>query len=183
MAGTHGGHGATLDGAGPAWLDGLAPVAAMTLATALGAQVAVPLPFTPVPLTLQVLGVLLSGLVLSPRGAFAAQAAYVGAGALGLPWFAGLSTLGPGVPLTLGYLLGFVLAAPAVSLSRRALGPAAAAALGVAVIHLAGTSWLAALAGLSPARALWMGSLPFLPGDVLKVGAALAASRLLAPRG
>jgi biotin transport system substrate-specific component len=54
--------------------------------------------------------------------------------------------------------------------------------LGVAVIHLAGLSWLGPVAGLSPARAFALGSLPFWPGDGLKVLAALAASRVLSPR-
>lgn len=156
-------------------------VAAMTLATALGAQVAVHLPFTPVPFTLQVLMVLLAGLILSPREAFAAQAAYVGAGCIGVPWFAGMSALtGGGGLLTIGYLAGFTVAAPLVSLATRRHSPLVSALLGVVVIHVLGTSCLGLLLGLPPDRALVLGSLPFLPGDVLKALAAAAAARHLA---
>ena len=157
---------------------GAAAVAAMTLATAAGAQVAIRLPFTPVPLTMQAFAVLLTGLVLTPRRAFAAQAAYVGAGMAGLPWLAGLTAWGAGAgPATLGYLAGFVLAAPAVALAARRVGPVAACVLGVVVIHACGLAVLAPVLGVSPVHAIALGTAPFLAGDAVKVVLAVAAAR------
>jgi biotin transport system substrate-specific component len=158
-----------------------AGIAAMTVATALGAQVAVRLPFTPVPFTLQVFAVLLTGLVLSPRQAFVSQAIYVGAGFLGVPWFAGWTAI-PALAgwITAGYLAGFVVAAPVVAIVRTRLGPLAAAMLGIVVIQVAGASVLAALLGLSPRRAFVLGALPFLPFDAVKAMAAVATARTFA---
>jgi len=158
-----------------AWM----PVAAMTLATALGAQVAFRLPWTPVPFTMQVFGVLLTGLLLDPRRALAAQVAYVGLGAAGLPWFAGLASLAS-CGATLGYLAGFVVAAPLVASLRPRIGPVAAGALGIAIIHALGVSFLARFPGFDPASAAVAGVLPFLPGDVAKLGLAVATARRLA---
>src|SRR5437867_320991 len=94
----------------PAALDRLAPalprliertlgVLGFALLTWAGARISVPLPFTPVPGTLQVLAVLLAGAILGARAGAASQAAYVGAGMAGLPVFV-LPGAGP------GYLLG-----------------------------------------------------------------------------
>ncbi len=160
----------------------LAGVIAMVLVTVLGAHVAVRLPFTPVPVTLQVFGVLLSGLVLRPRQALATQLAYVGGGALGIPWLAGGAALPGTVVLTAGYLAGFVVAAPLVSRVRTRAGAPLAALLGVGVVHLAGTLFLGLVTGSSPWQAFLLGSAPFLPLDGLKALAAAAVARTLVPR-
>ena len=88
---------------------------ALTASTALCAQVSAPLPFTPVPITMQVFAVLLSGLLLGGRLGFLAQAQYLAAGAVGLPVFA-LGHAGTGVLFgpTGGYLWSYPLAAFAV---------------------------------------------------------------------
>ena len=82
---------------------------ALTLAcaTGLSAQVRIPLPFTPVPITMQTFLVLISGVILGRRWGGLSQIMYVGVGVLGIPWFAGSSIFGP----TGGYLIGFILAA------------------------------------------------------------------------
>ena len=82
---------------------------ALTLAcaTGLAAKVRIPLPFTPVPITMQTFLVLISGVILGRRWGGLSQIMYVGIGVLGLPWFAGSSIFGP----TGGYLIGFILAA------------------------------------------------------------------------
>lgn len=163
----------------------LTRAAAAAALTAVLAQVAVPLPFTPVPVTLQVLGVLLAAVVLPPPAAALSQAIYLALGAAGVPVFAGFSggagrLAGP----TGGYLWGFALAAPAASFLYRALGrprgrlsPTAAAAsacaLGVALIYAAGVAQLALVLGVGWRRALLLGAVPFLPVDLGK--AALAA--------
>src|ERR1700761_4487512 len=87
---------------------------AATVFIALAAHVAFPLPFTPVPFTLQPLAVLLVGLVLGPFDGFLAMLAYLGVGAIGLPVFAP-SALGGGVPQLLGPTGGFLMSYPFVA--------------------------------------------------------------------
>ena len=152
--------------------------------TAVGAQLAVRLPFTPVPLTLQTLFVVMAGIMLGPRDGFYAMVSYVGMGLLGAPIFAGF-TFGPAVLFgpTGGYLLAFPAAAlVAGSLSRR-LGAGrmaffSSALAGSAVILFSGTLYLSVLAGTSVATAAMAGALPFAAGDIVKaVVAAGVASR------
>lgn len=150
--------------------------------TAVAARLAVPLPGTAVPFTLQVAAVLLSGFLLGPRLGAASQALYVGAGLAGLPAFAAgggaAYLLGP----TGGYLLAYPAAAAIAGAGRGAGVPRllGAGLLGLAAIHLGGAAWLAAAVG--PTDAVRMGVLPFLAGDALKVAlAALIAARLEDP--
>jgi biotin transport system substrate-specific component len=161
-----------------AWLYDAALVAGFSLVVALSAQVAIPLPFTPVPVTLQTLAVLLAGCLLgSGRGALAILA-YIGEGAAGLPVFSGgragiVHLLGP----TGGYLLGFLAAAYVVGLlaERGALrgwaGTLLALVLGNAILYIPGVAWLGAFTGMD--KAIRFGLLPFLAGDVLKTAAGL----------
>ena len=159
---------------------------------ALAAQVAVPLPFTVVPLTLQPLAVLVVGGLLGAAGGAAALTLYLAAGAAGLPVFAGgaagaLHLIGP----TGGYLLAFPVAAAVTGwLSRRADGrtggPAVglvllASVLGMVVIHVGGVAQLALLAG-DTAAAFRMGFVPFFGNDLVKVGLAALLILLLRPR-
>jgi biotin transport system substrate-specific component len=147
------------------------------------AHVALPLYFTPVPLTLQTFAVLLLGLLLSPRLAAATLAAYLAEGALGLPVFAP-SPLVPGgmahlLGPTGGYLLAYPLAAALISLLWRHTGrnfaaAAWSAAAGNLTILACGVLWLAVMAHVSIQPALSLGVLPFLPGDALKIAAAAA---------
>lgn len=153
-----------------------------SLFTALMAQIAIPLPFTPVPITGQTMAVLLVGAALGSRRGALSMAAYLLEGALGLPVFAGGATglarlHGP----TGGYLLGFLAAAFITGWlaergwDRRPFTAALAMLIGNAMIYLFGLPWLAFfLEGfLGPKGALALGLLPFIPGDLLKL--ALAA--------
>ncbi|NJE10666.1 biotin transporter BioY [Thermococcus sp. MAR1] len=153
-----------------------------TALTAVGAQISIPL--GPVPVTLQVLMVLLSGLVLGPRVGFLSQIIYVLAGAVGLPVFAGFSggfsyLYGP----TGGYLLAFPLAAffagyLAENFEGRK-GMVIGSFLGVSVIYLLGWLRLAFFLGGDFHRAFLLGVLPFVPIDVAKaVLAVLIAARV-----
>lgn len=175
----------TLVGAVAAPLDGLkslALVVGFSLLVALSAQVVVPLPWTPVPLTGQTFAVLLTGALLGPRLGALALVAYLAEGALGLPFFKG----GAGgahylfLSPTAGYLLAFPAAAFVTGLlaergwDRRFLTAAAAMALGSLVILGAGWAWLA-LFYSGPAAAFGAGVLPFLVGDVVKIALAAAA--------
>lgn len=164
-------------------------VVVFAAATALGAYVAVPIPGTQVPVTLQTFFVILSGLLLGPWLGAASQATYIAAGLLGAPIFAG----GPG-PLALagptgGYLLAFPVGA---WVAGRLAGPprpglvpllrvGGAAALGSAVILLSGAARLSLLVG-GPGRALLLGVVPFLAGDGVKLCLALLAAGRLRSR-
>ena len=165
------------------WVRPAGIVLAGSALVAVCAHVALPLVFTPVPLTLGPLAVLLLGLLLSPRLAAATLAAYLAEGALGLPVFApgpltssGLAhLLGP----TGGYLVAYPFAVALVSLLWRRTGRSftaalAAAALGNLAILTCGALWLGILTHVSTPTAFTLGVLPFLPGDVLKIAAAAA---------
>jgi biotin transport system substrate-specific component len=159
----------------------VAGIALMTGLTAAGAQVAIPLPFTPVPLTLQVLMVVLSGFLLGVRRGASAQLSYLILGAVGAPVFAGFSgglshMLGP----TGGYLFSYPLAAAVAGLAfptilartarwwALAVG-ITAGLLGLGVIYTLGAGWLALQMQLPAREALGQGVLPFVAVDVAKV--------------
>jgi len=154
--------------------------------TALGAAASFPLPFSPVPVTLQTFAVVLAGAMLGPIWGPISQVLYIGAGISGMPVFAG-GLAGPGVLAgpTGGYLVGFVVAAwlaglvtrPGVSWPRLLLGLGAAHI----AVFVCGVSQLMLFTGQSPRLAIELGVLPFLPGLLVKVlaGAGLLRSRRL----
>jgi biotin transport system substrate-specific component len=163
-----------------AWLRDLGLILTGALFTALLAQVRIPLPFTPIPITGQTFAVLLIGVTLGSRRGLASMTLYLLLGGLGMPFFAGgqggLTYLtGP----TLGYLLGFVAAAwlsgrlAERGLERRiqtAWLPFLAATL---VIYACGAGWLALSLGIQ--KAFVLGILPFVVGDLLKIALATLA--------
>lgn len=149
-------------------------------------HIALPLWFTPVPLTLQPFAVLLLGLLLGPRLAAATLGAYLIEGAAGLPVFAPGLAFGAGIAHLLGptggYLLSYPAAAALVAFLRRRLprgfaGALMSAAAGDVVILLCGMTWLAALTHDSVWSAFVLAVLPFLPGDALKVVAAAGIAK------
>src|SRR5580700_5700107 len=136
------------------WLRSVGVVLVGSAFVAACAHVALPLYFTPVPLTLQPFAVLLLGLLLSPRLAAAALLAYLGEGAIGLPVFSPGPASAPGLAHlfgpTGGYLLAYPVAAMLISLlfrlrSRGFSWALASAAVGNLVILSGGALWLAAL--------------------------------------
>jgi biotin transport system substrate-specific component len=161
-------------------------VALGALLVAAAAQVAVPVPFSPVPMTLQPLAVLVVGGLLGASGGVAALVTYLALGIMDLPVFAGGSSgvwhlMGP----TGGYLLAFPLAAGVtgalVGRSTGVLRVLLACAFGMVVIHVGGVTQLALLGG-DPRLALRVGFVPFLTGDLLKVGLAVAVILGLRPK-
>jgi len=165
----------------------LAVFFAVTLIS-LGAFVRIPLPFTPVPLTLQTFFVLLSAGLLSRRLGLTAQLSYVLLGVLGLPVFAGAASgLIYLISPTAGYLLGFILAALFISAALKRVRNNLAALLmvfgaGSMIILLSGSIWLKISLGLSLVQALVIGCLPFIPGDILKIIAVTFVYRKLKGR-
>ncbi len=165
-------------------------VALMAAVTAVAAQIAVPI--FPVPITLQVLAVILSGLLLGPRYGALAQAVYVLVGAVGVPVFAefrgGLGVIfGP----TGGYLVSYPVAAAVAGLAagaarsgsrRRALLTGFLwGCVGLGVIYTFGATWLSVVTDLPFAAALAQGALIFLPFDLIKVSLAAVVAAAAAP--
>ncbi|WP_127107923.1 biotin transporter BioY [Pararhodobacter zhoushanensis] len=166
------------------WRDALIVVSG-TVLLALSARVQVPM--WPVPMSMQSLAVLMLAMTLGARLSVATVAAYVVQGAVGMPVFASGAGLAYLVGPTGGYIIGFVaLAAVTGWLSdrgwTRSFLPALTAALvGSAVLYACGATWLAASIGFD--RAVELGVLPFLPGDLVKAAlSALAVSAAWAAR-
>ena len=159
----------------------LALVLLGSAAVAVAAQVSVRLPFTPVPVTLQTLAVLVVGATLGAARGGAALGAYLVEGAAGAPVFAegraGLAYLLRADPAhaTGGYLWGFLLAAFVVGLlARREWDRSIRSSLGAMLvgeiaIFAAGVPWLAVALGVPSARALELGLYPFVVGEVVKL--------------
>jgi biotin transport system substrate-specific component len=165
------------------------------LVVALSAQIVVPVPFSPVPMTLQPLAVLVVGGLLGGAAGLGALLLYIALGMAGLPVFAGGGSgvarlLGP----TGGYLLAFPVAAwitgilaTRVFAPNRALGSVRvlqvllACALAMVIIHVGGVAQLALLGG-DPSLAFRVGFVPFLTGDLIKVGLAAVLILLAGPK-
>jgi biotin transport system substrate-specific component len=165
-------------------------VALMAAVTAVAAQIAIPL--FPVPFTLQVLAVVLSGFLLGPRYGALAQAVYVLVGAVGAPVFAeftgGLGrVLGP----TGGYLISYPIAAAVAGLAAPAVAHATRqralwvgsfwGCAALAVIYAAGATWLAVVTEVPLAVAVGQGVLIFVPFDLIKVALAVLVAVAAAP--
>lgn len=153
---------------------------------AICSHVALPLWFTPVPLTLQPFAVLLLGLLLSPRMAAGTLGIYLLEGAAGLPVFAPGFGFGAGMAHLLGPTGGYLISYPAVAAlvawmwRRTSRGFAAGvlcAAAGDALILLSGFAWLTVLTHSAAKTAFALAVLPFLPGDALKVVAAAGIAK------
>lgn len=149
-------------------------------AVGLAAQISLPVPGSPVPITGQTFAVLLAGATLGATRGAAGMLLYVVAGALGVPWFADGASGWPSA--TAGYLIGFVLAAAlagqlaALGGDRRPVHTIGLMAAGNALIYLVGVPWLAFSTGIGLTTALSLGLTPYLLGDVLKM--VLAATLL-----
>ncbi|MFF2325701.1 MULTISPECIES: biotin transporter BioY [unclassified Streptomyces] len=159
--------------------------------TGIAAQIAVPVPGSPVPVTGQTFAALLVGTALGARRGFLSLAVYALIGMAGMPWFAGGSSGAGGA--SFGYVLGMLLAATVVgALARRggdrsALRTAGTMVVGSAVIYAVGVPYLALSTGMSASAAIAAGLVPFLLGDALKaalaMGALPASWKLIGRRG
>ncbi len=155
------------------WIKRVAAVLSGVVLVALAAQAAIPIPGTPVPITLQVPAVLIAGGLLGARLSAVSMSFYLAAGAVGLPVFApwGLPGLARLLGPTGGYLLAFPLAAALVgfaSARRSMLALSLSLVGGVLIIHASGVAQLTLLGG-DAGVAIQLGSLPFLLGDAFKI--------------
>lgn len=158
------------------------------LVTALGAYVRIPIPGTPVPITLQTFFVVLSGAVLGKRLGLFSQAAYIFLGAAGMPIFQGYG-FGPAHVFgsTGGYLIGFMAASYMTGkmLERPSLNSykiAASFIAGNAVLYSLGITWLIILYRISFINAINIGLIPFLTAEAVKVSAAAFIYSAIADR-
>lgn len=167
-------------------------VALMAAVTAVAAQIAIPVPFSPVPFTLQVLAVVLAGLLLGPRYGALAMGVYLLIGAVGVPVFSefrgGLGhVLGP----TGGYLVSYPLAAAAAGLAANTAASAPRnralavsflwGVVALVVVYAVGATWLSFVTGISIAVAIAQGVLPFVIFDLVKIGLAALVGTAAAP--
>ncbi len=161
----------------------LALVVAGALLTALCAQISIPVPGSPVPITGQTFAVLLGGAGLGAARGASSQGLYATLGLIGLPLYSEGES-GPDILFgaTGGYIFGFVLAAYVVGRlaerqhDRTPLKALPLFTIGSLIIFALGVPWLAVSADMSPVEALDAGFVPFIPGGIVK---ALAAAALL----
>ncbi len=149
--------------------------AAILIAVAAKVQV----PFWPVPMTLHTLAVLSLAVLMGPRQGFAAMSAYLVAGLAGLTVFSGAPERGVGLAYVMGptggYLLGYLAAACVtgrLAQGRGLIGTGAAMLAGLAVVYAAGLTWLSAF--VPGSQLIAAGFAPFILGDLIKAGVALA---------
>jgi biotin transport system substrate-specific component len=149
---------------------------------ALAAHVSLPLPFSPVPLTLAPFAVLLIGMALGPATAFAAMMLYLAEGAMGMPVFTpqGLGGIKQLLGPTGGYLFSYPLAAAVAGwiagslrvVSSSLLRGLLAGTVATTIILCCGAGWLATLPHLYAGTAWQLAVAPFLPGEIVKITAA-----------
>jgi biotin transport system substrate-specific component len=151
-----------------------------TVLTIAAAQVSIPLPFTPVPFTLQPMVVLLAGAALGPRLGMTSQVLYLALGLAGLPVFAASPVLPQGVARLFGPTGGYLMSYPFAAFvagyfaergfDRRYFTSVVAMTAGLCVVFAFGVTWLAfgtPHVGLSAAIA--SGLVPFIPADIVKL--------------
>ncbi len=165
--------------------DTLLGIVGFAAAVAAASQIAIPLPFTPVPITLQPMLVIMAGMLLGPVAGAASMALYLAAGAAGLPVFTPIGA--PGIARFLGPTGGYLIAYPAAAyiaglLAFRAkslTGRWLAGVAGIAIIYLGGIAQLGIMNG-SLVRAAQLGVTPFAALDIIKafVAAAITGTRV-----
>jgi biotin transport system substrate-specific component len=152
---------------------------------AVSGYIAIPLPFSTVPVTAQTLAVMLAGGLLPVGHAAASIVVFLLMGAIGLPVFSGgAAGLGIIIGKTGGYLIGFLAGAVFISackgkrpgfiklLTVNAIG-------GILIVYVFGVMWLNYVTGMGMSKAVIFGALPFIPGDIVKIViAAILTGRL-----
>lgn len=164
------------------YLNKLVFISFLIALTVIFSKIFIPLPFTPLPVTLQVVAVFLTGFLLDPYSAFACMLLYLLLGALGLPVFSqggGIAyLLGP----TGGFLFSFPIAAAVISLLARRIGALLSGIVGLIIIYLFGALHLAQVLDKGFLAALGVAVLPFIPADIIKLVFAAGVYRLVSSR-
>jgi len=158
--------------------------------TGLSAQIRIPLPFTPVPVTGQVLAVLLSGVSLGGCYGGLSQVFYIGLGVVGIPWFSGAgSGLSHIAGITGGYLVGFVPSALVIGwltdrydFIRRFHFQLLLMAVGVSIIYIFGSFQLAVIMRVGFWETIKLAVFPFIPVDLIKAAVAACISASILPK-
>lgn len=169
----------------------------MAIITGIMAQIIIPLPWTPVPITGQTFAVLMAGIFLGRYWGGISQVIYIALGVIGVPWFTGM-TSGYGVFLgsTGGYLIGFILAALFLGhltdkyVNARSFTPMLLLMLvaNFALIYIPGLiglgAWMYFATGSMPTiwSLLVMGLIPFIIGDLFKISGAAALTKAVTPK-
>ena len=148
------------------------------------AVVAIPIPLSPVPVSLGVLGVFLTGVYLPPRAAGGAMLLYLLAGALGAPIFAGgAAGVGPLLGYTAGYLWAYPVAAVLIgalaSPTDRALRIIGSLVLATVLIYSSGTVGFSLVQQVTLAEAFLVSALAFVPAELAKIIATVAIVRVV----
>ncbi|MDI6841062.1 MAG: biotin transporter BioY [bacterium] len=162
----------------------------MACVTGLLAQIYIYLPFTPVPFTGQVLGVLLSGVLCGATYGAMSQAMYLGLGIAGIPWFAGkVGGLAIFSQPSCGYILGFIVAAFVIGRytdryirARSFVSQLGLMMIGVGIIYIFGLPYLAFSIGTGLLDTIVKGVVPFIIGDLLKAGISAGISASILPK-
>ena len=168
----------------------------MACFTGIMAQIIIPLPWTPVPITAQTFAVLCSGLFLGRKYGVLSQVIYIALGVAFIPWFGGM-TGGLEVLLgsTGGFLIGFIIASYFVGMISEKYAEARsfrkmALTIGIAnfaLIYIPGLAGLALFLGFQGTSVgiidlLMMGLIPFIAGDIVKILAAASVSKVFLPK-
>jgi biotin transport system substrate-specific component len=145
-------------------------VSLFAVLTAVGSFVAVPLPFSPVPITLQTMFCILSGAVLGPVSGAFSQVVYVMLGVAGLPVFSkGGSGAGYLIGPTGGYIVGFIAGAYVAGVFTRKGRSVMGMMLGMLVIYILGIIQLQLVTDIGWIKAVLAGAVPFIPADTIKI--------------
>lgn len=158
--------------------------------TGLAAQIRIPLPFTPIPVTGQVLAALLSGVILSGCYGGLSQIFYLGFGVMGLSWFTGWNGgLAVITGVTGGYIIGFIPAALMIgwftnkyTFARRFHSQLLLMLAGVAIIYISGAVQFAIVMNVGFSNVMKLAVLPFIPVDLIKAAAAAGISASILPK-
>ena len=153
----------------------------------IGAYISIPLPFSPVPIAMSNLFVILGGLLLGKKWGFTSVAIYLFLGIIGLPVFAGgkgglAHFIGP----TGGYLIGFAVAAfivgAIVEMGKHSiLKDSLAVLIGFTIIFAFGVPWLMYTLKLSLGETLTAGVIPFIPGAIFKSIVVVGLAKIIRP--
>ncbi len=158
--------------------------------TGLAAQIRIPLPFTPIPVTGQVLAALLSGVILGGCYGGLSQIFYLGFGVMGLSWFTGWNGgLAAITGITGGYIIGFIPAALMIgwltnkyTFARRFHAQLLLMLAGVAIIYISGAVQFAIVMNVGFSNVMKLAVLPFIPVDLIKAAAAAGISASILPK-